>query len=180
MIKIFMNMPFKNHFLVFIMTVLFFISNVEAQNNDADSMQDLPQPVRPSKMVVIVALSILFTISFLLLVYIRFRRSIPLELTNRRSPDSPNFQEQTQSRSRRSGIDQKVIEALPFFMFSSLKGSKQGLECTVCLSQFEDTEMLRLLPKCKHAFHMNCIDKWLESHSTCPLCRNNIDPLDIK
>ncbi|XP_014504216.1 putative RING-H2 finger protein ATL12 [Vigna radiata var. radiata] len=175
-----MNMPFKNHLLVFIMTVLFFISNVQAQNNDTDSMQDLPQPVHPSKMVVVVALSILFTVSFLLLVYIRFRRSIPLELSNRRSPDSPNFQAQTQSRSRHSGIDKKVIEALPFFMFSSLKGSKQGLECTVCLSQFEDTEILRLLPKCKHAFHMNCIDKWLESHSTCPLCRNNIDPLDIK
>ncbi|QCE00039.1 nucleolysin TIA-1/TIAR [Vigna unguiculata] len=174
-----MNMPFKNHSPVFIIMVLSFISNVQAQNDDTDTVQDFPEPVHPSKMVVVVALSILFTISFLLLVYIRFRRSIPLELT-RRSHDSPDFQAQARSRSRSSGIDRKVIEALPFFMFSSLKGSKQGLECTVCLSQFEDTEILRLLPKCKHAFHMNCIDKWFESHSTCPLCRNNIDPLDIK
>jgi len=162
------------------MMVLSSISNVQAQYNDTDTMPDFPQPVRPSKMVVIVGFSILFTISFLLLVYIRFRRIIPLELVNRRSHHSPNFQALTQSRSRHSGIDRQVIEALPFFMFSSLKGSKQGLECTVCLSLFEDNEILRLLPKCKHAFHMNCIDKWFESHSTCPLCRNNIDPLDIK
>ncbi|ESW33486.1 hypothetical protein PHAVU_001G073600 [Phaseolus vulgaris] len=180
MISIFRNMPFKNHVPVFIMMGLSFISNVQAQYSETDTMQDFPQPVRPSKMVVIVALSILFTISFILLVYIRFCRTTPLELINRRNLHSPNFQALTQSRSRSSGIDKKVIEALPFFMFSSLKGSKQGLDCTVCLSQFEDTEILRLLPKCKHAFHMNCIDKWFESHATCPLCRNNIDPLDIK
>ncbi|KAL5128001.1 putative RING-H2 finger protein ATL12 [Glycine soja] len=179
------NYPFKNHLPVFInMMVLSFISNVQAQDStDTDTLPaDFPQPVRPSKVVVIVALSILFTFSFLLLLYIRFRRITPLELIQRSSHHSPNFQATTRSnsRSRLSGIDRQVIEALPFFRFSSLKGSKQGLECTVCLSQFEDTEILRLLPKCKHTFHMNCIDKWLESHSSCPLCRNSIDPLDIK
>ena len=32
-------------------------------------------------------------------------------------------------------------------------------------------QLLRLLPKCKQAFHTGCIDQWLESHSTCHLCR---------
>ncbi|TKY58294.1 putative RING-H2 finger protein ATL12 [Spatholobus suberectus] len=174
------NYPFNNHLLVFMM-VLSFIFNVQAQDSrDTDTMPDFPQPVRPSKVVVIVVLSMLFTVSFLLLLYIRFRRATPVELFNRSSHHVPNFQALTRSRSRLSGIDRQVIETLPFFRFSSLKGSKQGLECTVCLSQFEDTEILRLLPKCKHAFHMNCIDRWLESHSSCPLCRNEVDPLDIK
>lgn len=83
------------------------------------------------------------------------------------------------SRSRFSGIDKKAIESLPFFRFSSLKGSKEGLECVVCLSKFEDSEVLRLLPKCRHAFHMNCIDTWLESHSSCPLCRYKFDVSDV-
>ncbi|GMQ03439.1 hypothetical protein CsSME_00049236 [Camellia sinensis var. sinensis] len=90
------------------------------------------------------------------------------------------------SRSRFSGIDKAVIESLPFFRFSSLEGSKQGLEgskqgleCVVCLSEFEDTEVLRLLPKCGHAFHMNCIDNWLESHSSCPLCRYKFDEVEL-
>ncbi|KAH7853030.1 hypothetical protein Vadar_032314 [Vaccinium darrowii] len=80
---------------------------------------------------------------------------------------------------RTSGIDKVVIESLPFFKFSALKGLKGGLECAVCLAKFEDIEILRLLPKCKHAFHIDCVDKWLENHSSCPLCRQKINVEDI-
>lgn len=75
------------------------------------------------------------------------------------------------TRSMSSGIQKSTIDSLPSFKFSTLKGEKNGLVCSVCLSSFEDEEVLRLLPKCKHAFHINCIDKWLEKHSSCPLCR---------
>ncbi|CAL9117510.1 unnamed protein product [Musa textilis] len=39
---------------------------------------------------------------------------------------------------------------------------------------FEADDRLRLLPKCSHAFHVQCIDTWLLSHSTCPLCRRSL------
>ncbi|KAK4274278.1 hypothetical protein QN277_017526 [Acacia crassicarpa] len=142
-----------------------------------ESMQDnMPQNIHPSKGVIIAILTVMFVISFLLMAYVKFCKI--------RSPDSLNLDMNDrgigQSRSGYSGIDKQVIESLPFFKFSSLKGSKEGLECAVCLSKFDDAEVLRLLPKCKHAFHMNCIDKWLEYHSTCPLCRYKVDPEDIK
>uniref|UniRef100_J3MBM0 RING-type domain-containing protein n=1 Tax=Oryza brachyantha TaxID=4533 RepID=J3MBM0_ORYBR len=44
-------------------------------------------------------------------------------------------------------------------------------ECAVCLSEFVERERVRLLPNCSHAFHIDCIDTWLLSNSTCPLCR---------
>ncbi|KAL9243008.1 hypothetical protein vseg_016950 [Gypsophila vaccaria] len=46
--------------------------------------------------------------------------------------------------------------------------------CVVCLSEFKDQEILRILPKCSHTFHLDCIDVWLLKNASCPLCRSNI------
>ncbi|XP_077224708.1 E3 ubiquitin-protein ligase ATL6-like [Tasmannia lanceolata] len=88
-------------------------------------------------------------------------------------------------RSRRAaarGLDRTVIETFPTFEYSVVKDLKLGkgtLECAVCLSEFEDDETLRLLPKCNHVFHPDCIDAWLSSHTTCPVCRFNLTPGSI-
>ncbi|KAF1882942.1 hypothetical protein Lal_00003124 [Lupinus albus] len=80
------------------------------------------------------------------------------------------------------GLDPLLIQALPMFIFKR-KGPHQqqredhnGDECAVCLSALEDEEMVRLLPNCKHNFHVGCIDTWLASHSTCPICRTEAEP----
>ncbi|KAK9047035.1 hypothetical protein V6N11_052899 [Hibiscus sabdariffa] len=82
-------------------------------------------------------------------------------------------------RSRRltRGLDSSVIESFPTFVYSTVKGYKMGkatLECAICLNEFQDDETLRLIPKCDHVFHPHCIDVWLSSHSTCPVCRANL------
>ncbi|XP_057974710.1 RING-H2 finger protein ATL11-like [Malania oleifera] len=82
-------------------------------------------------------------------------------------------------RSRRIGLDPDVIDSFPIFEFSTVKGLNLGkgtLECAVCLTEFGDDEMLRLLPKCDHVFHPDCIDAWLASHTTCPVCRASLLP----
>ncbi|CAI5479826.1 unnamed protein product [Closterium sp. Yama58-4] len=43
-------------------------------------------------------------------------------------------------------------------------------ECTVCLSDFNEMELVRSLP-CTHRFHVSCIDHWLADRTTCPVCR---------
>ncbi|XVF41995.1 hypothetical protein PTKIN_Ptkin01aG0324600 [Pterospermum kingtungense] len=84
-------------------------------------------------------------------------------------------------RSRRGmrGLDASVIETFPTMVYSEVKVHKIGkdaLECAVCLNEFEDDETLRLIPKCDHVFHPECIDAWLTSHTTCPVCRANLEP----
>lgn len=48
--------------------------------------------------------------------------------------------------------------------------------CCVCLGEFELKEELLQIPYCKHVFHISCICNWLQSNSTCPLCRCCITP----
>ncbi|XP_027082562.1 E3 ubiquitin-protein ligase ATL42-like [Coffea arabica] len=151
--------------------VLFSALHVKAL---ASPSQHLRNPVNPNLVVIVGILSVMLPLLFLLLAYTKF---CPSALSN----DSDDQEQEPEGVLRSvSGLQKSIIDSLPFFTFLSLKGSKEGLECAVCLSKFEDIEVLRLLPRCKHAFHINCIDKWLESHSSCPLCRYKFDTVDLR
>ncbi|GFZ15457.1 RING/U-box superfamily protein [Actinidia rufa] len=79
------------------------------------------------------------------------------------------------------GLDPITIQSFPTFPYSSVKDlrkEKYGLECAICLSEFLDDDILRLLTTCCHVFHQECIDLWLESHKTCPVCRRSLDTLE--
>ncbi|KAL2535525.1 RING-H2 finger protein ATL64 [Forsythia ovata] len=72
------------------------------------------------------------------------------------------------------GLDICVLKSLPTFIYASKNHHETRLECAVCLSEFEDNETGRILNVCKHCFHVDCIDMWLQSHSDCPLCRSSV------
>ncbi|XP_057439749.1 RING-H2 finger protein ATL3-like [Lotus japonicus] len=80
---------------------------------------------------------------------------------------------QSEPRRPRTGLDPSVLRSLPVVVFQS-QDFKDGLECAVCLSELDEGEKARLLPKCNHGFHVDCIDMWFQSHSTCPLCRTSV------
>jgi hypothetical protein len=47
--------------------------------------------------------------------------------------------------------------------------------CSICIDDFEEGEPIRYLPKCKHAFHTDCIMPWLtERQGCCPLCKTDV------
>ncbi|KAL8062233.1 hypothetical protein ABFX02_02G134100 [Erythranthe guttata] len=73
-----------------------------------------------------------------------------------------------------AGMDESLIKAIAVCKYRNGDGLIEDTECAVCLSEFQENEPLRLLPKCSHAFHLPCIDTWLKSHSNCPLCRANV------
>ena len=50
-----------------------------------------------------------------------------------------------------------------------LRLSSEESTCVVCLGDYEDGELLKVLP-CQHHFHKSCIDEWLFRQKTCPLC----------
>ncbi|KAI3443741.1 hypothetical protein Pfo_000406 [Paulownia fortunei] len=176
-----LNLPLNHLSMISSLLLLQFIFFIDVKAQSlSDSTEGIPSQdsvsnFQPSLAVVIGMLAIMFSLTFILLLYAKFCH---------RASSVHNMSQQIQdglvrSRSHASGVDKTVVESLPFFRFCSLKGSREGLECSVCLAKFEDVEILRLLPKCKHAFHINCIDQWLEKHSTCPLCRRKVSADDL-
>jgi hypothetical protein len=79
---------------------------------------------------------------------------------------------------RTVGLDEAAIESIALSRYRS--GAGGASDCAVCLGEFADGELLRLLPRCAHAFHVRCIDTWLRAHVNCPLCRSHVlDPSPV-
>ncbi|KAL6878451.1 hypothetical protein ACP4OV_012621 [Aristida adscensionis] len=67
-----------------------------------------------------------------------------------------------------AGMDEAAISALPR---REVRQGDPAADCAVCITELAAGEAARVLPRCAHAFHVECVDMWLRSHSTCPLCR---------
>ncbi|XP_059314754.1 RING-H2 finger protein ATL57 isoform X4 [Lycium ferocissimum] len=78
---------------------------------------------------------------------------------------------QPSHRSCRKGMDPAAVRSLPLVTY---RGAAEHLieDCPICLAEFEVNELVRLIPYCRHVFHQQCLDTWLASHVTCPLCRS--------
>ncbi|KAG2405891.1 RING-H2 finger protein [Vigna angularis] len=76
------------------------------------------------------------------------------------------------------GLDESAIKEIPTLQFTKGDVEKNHQSvlygCVICLTEFQDHDMLKVLPICKHAFHFHCIDVWLQTNSNCPLCRSSI------
>ncbi|KAF5742598.1 RING/U-box superfamily protein isoform 1 [Tripterygium wilfordii] len=71
-----------------------------------------------------------------------------------------------------NGLEPVVYANFPTKKYSdSFFSSTEDTQCTVCLAEYQSEDLLRILPYCGHFFHVNCIDIWLQQHSTCPVCR---------
>ena len=75
-------------------------------------------------------------------------------------------------------IKDKINKCTDKEMYQSLKTSNiyQLNTCDICKNTFENKDLIRRL-KCKHFFHIQCIDNWLINYNTnCPICKQNILP----
>ncbi|XP_037041351.1 RING finger protein 44 isoform X3 [Bradysia coprophila] len=70
------------------------------------------------------------------------------------------------------GLARPEIDQLPSYKFNVETHTGDQTSCVVCMCDFEARQTLRVLP-CSHEFHARCVDKWLRSNRTCPICRGN-------
>ncbi|GMY30924.1 ring-h2 finger protein atl57 [Fagus crenata] len=136
--------------------------------NPVQSFPPQPPPTAPTAFILFaVVLFFLYGIfSILFNFYNCFCRSNVYDLTEQVN------EEALISNFLRQGTDPIIIQALPIYPYNAVDNKYLQNECTVCLCDFHHNEPVKLIPFCKHVFHPDCLNKWLSSHMTCPVCRS--------
>ncbi|XP_058211640.1 RING-H2 finger protein ATL66-like [Rhododendron vialii] len=73
-----------------------------------------------------------------------------------------------------TGLDKATINCLPIVQYGSSLSADSTCrvgECSICLAMFQVGDKVKVLPLCYHGFHSECVDEWLRSRPSCPLCR---------
>eukprot|EP01018_Ginkgo_biloba_P020182 Gb_23076 [translate_table: standard] len=75
-----------------------------------------------------------------------------------------------------AGLPPGKIHPLPIKNYGSLKASHHYMDdCVICRNSLQNQDNVRLLPTCKHYFHVHCIDMWLRRRANCPICRAGVN-----
>lgn len=57
---------------------------------------------------------------------------------------------------------------------TTVSAATEESDCTICQDTISVGHPIRELTTCRHKFHRSCIDQWLSSHVTCPVCRHDL------
>jgi hypothetical protein len=76
--------------------------------------------------------------------------------------------------SENRGATTETISSLPTSIVndpSQLPEDKR--QCCICLEDFSHGDGRTSLP-CLHGFHTDCVNKWLKSNGSCPICKSSV------
>lgn len=65
------------------------------------------------------------------------------------------------------------IAALPKRKLGGKETLGEQNRCMVCLEDFEEGDDVTTLP-CLHLYHERCVDRWLQTDNSCPVCKHPI------
>ncbi|GMG99500.1 hypothetical protein Nepgr_001340 [Nepenthes gracilis] len=122
----------------------------------------------------------------ILVIFITFIRARTHPLGDRRPPQVGSMETDADrdhgSAAIEEGLDEATLSSFPKLTYSQAKlhdGGATAACCSVCLGDYKDSDVLRLLPDCGHVFHLKCVDPWLRLHPTCPICRTSPAPTPL-
>jgi hypothetical protein len=57
--------------------------------------------------------------------------------------------------------------------YKNMPNKKEHTSCPICFDDYTDNCFV-LETECKHYFHEECLEKWMERNNTCPICRTDL------
>ncbi|UJR35602.1 hypothetical protein I4U23_028353 [Adineta vaga] len=72
---------------------------------------------------------------------------------------------------RKKKLTKEQINSIPIESFRrTSNNTDEENKCGICLEQFETNQTLRRF-SCRHIYHKECGDRWLQENNACPICR---------
>uniref|UniRef100_A0ACD5Y7J3 Uncharacterized protein n=1 Tax=Avena sativa TaxID=4498 RepID=A0ACD5Y7J3_AVESA len=76
------------------------------------------------------------------------------------------------------GVSADTLASLPSVTYQAQDKQDSNMEqCVICRVEFEEGESLVALP-CKHSYHSECINQWLQLNKVCPMCSAEVPTSD--
>ncbi|KAI4385460.1 hypothetical protein MLD38_003482 [Melastoma candidum] len=127
----------------------------------------IPNPNPPFDSSIPITLIVLLTVLFFMAFF-----SLYLRCFSSPSPSpSPPPSSYLHTHPSKSRPHPHLLGSLPLVIYD---GTCRQSDCVVCLTEFEEGETVKVIPLCRHVFHPECVDTWLSSHVSCPVCRSTL------
>lgn len=78
------------------------------------------------------------------------------------------------------GLSASSLAAIPLVKYEAKGEALAGCPveerdtCPICMDDFKPDDTVRVLPPCKHIYHVGCIDTWFQRSTQCPTCRADL------
>ncbi|KAF8233862.1 hypothetical protein L208DRAFT_1264706, partial [Tricholoma matsutake] len=81
---------------------------------------------------------------------------------------------QTLGEAKPRATPENVIASLETGKYKDWKTPDSDQRCPICLDDYQPDDDVLKLADCSHWLHRECLQKWLKSASTCPVCRKTV------
>ncbi|GLT78923.1 hypothetical protein SLA2020_504410 [Shorea laevis] len=130
-------------------------------------LEDIHFEIHGKTLCYFIALFTVVLLLSLLVIYWRWLRRCSLD-----NPTATSHAPTPPHPPQPRGLDQAAIRSLPVTLVTNT--AVPDTDCSICLVKFEDGDKVKVLPHCQHLYHFECVDQWLSTESSCPLCRSSI------
>ncbi|EPQ51458.1 hypothetical protein GLOTRDRAFT_48834, partial [Gloeophyllum trabeum ATCC 11539] len=67
-----------------------------------------------------------------------------------------------------------IIASMPTGFYKDWAEAESDTRCPICLDDYKSLDPVLKMHDCRHWLHKECLEKWLRSATSCPVCREQV------